>query len=196
MGTTLISGDLVPFNGFSQITLGTATSPFHGVYSTTLYNANGELRINDVTATAPIRSDIASGTVNLGIDHDTTLQVIDGRLSVKPLIRFNEDYDLRYMDPLKVDWDEDGLGGDMFLDTDEDDFQLNEGKLKIKERTYKGFGGVKIGGPTDVDFVDEWLDWGDVVPKMSGIRLQTTDDFTQVTGSLQIRPKGLGQIPY
>ncbi|KAJ3045611.1 hypothetical protein HK097_001171, partial [Rhizophlyctis rosea] len=67
------------------------------------------------------------------------------------------------------------------------------------ETTYKGFGALKIGGVSDFDDFLEFLDDDEMdVPKIKGVRLQTSDDFTQkIGGQLRIAQKGLvGSLPY
>ena len=52
----------------------------------------------------------------------------------------------------------------------------------------KGMGALKVGGVTDVEFLDTFSDGLSDdnlnIPKLKGIRLQTSSDVTQVSGQL------------
>ena len=94
----------------------------------------------------------------------------------------------------------DPTGSNITLDYDDDDFSAtNEGKMKTILLTWKRMGALKVEGVTDVDFLDNFYDGlsdDDLnMPKLKAIRLQTSSDFTQVSGQLSISPRGIGQIP-
>ncbi|KAJ3054133.1 hypothetical protein HK097_002603 [Rhizophlyctis rosea] len=124
----------------------------------------------------------------IGFQHDNTLQIVDGRLSVKPIIRCNNDYDICYKDPVKVKWDEDGLGRELFLDYEEDDFNSQDGKLKTVDLNLVPQGAVKI----------RKADWslGEDNKKLRVIRLDVPEDLQQTGGVLAIRNQGPGRVPY
>ncbi|KAJ3052570.1 hypothetical protein HK097_006039 [Rhizophlyctis rosea] len=144
------------------------------------------------------------GVANINLSIDESLQIVNGSLSVKPIIRMNSDYDLKFASPLVIKWDEetdpqDKLGGTLSLSMNDDDFTIDdEGRLHTVLPTLKGFGAIKVAGLTDVDVIDEWFEDAEdaTIPKITALRLQTSLDFTQLSGKLYIKPKGLGQVPY
>lgn len=144
----------------------------------------------------PLHFDLDTGDEVGGhvyLKYDSTLTIDDaGKLGVsREALRFD------FQSPLHFEANESNVGGVASLLLDGDDFGVENGKLDLKETSYRGFGAVKIGGLSDVDFIDQIISDDDLdLPKVKGIRVQTSDDFTQVTGKLQIKPRGLGQIPY
>ena len=172
-------------------------------------NRHGIMTINTLCApeNSPIRIYKQSGAADLSLRYDDTLQITsDGRLSVVAKILLQSDLEMKTQAPIKLILDsdvdpDDPIGSNITLDYDNDDFSLtNEGKLKTVLPTWKGMGALKVGGVTDVDFLDNFYDGlsdDDLnVLKLKAIRLQTSSDFTQVSGRLSIVPKRLGQIPY
>src|SRR6478609_5902154 len=202
IGDTYISGNLVPFPGSNIIAaLGTATNPFSTVNANTLHNKYGEIKINDLGVNGPLTIDSKENQmVTLNLSYDSTLHLTpQGQLSVVPHIITNADIDLRERpgNPVKIIYDDtEDAGAEVLLDYHEDDFKVEDGKLETIEPTWKGFGALKVGGISDTDFLDEFLEEDLDVPKLKAVRLQTTSDFSQTTGKLQIAPKGIGQIPY
>src|SRR6478609_5268284 len=202
IGDTYISGNLVPFPGSNIIAaLGTATNPFSTVNANTLHNKYGEIKINDLGVNGPLTIDSKENQmVTLNLSYDSTLHLTpQGQLSVVPHIITNADIDLRERpgNPVKIIYDDtEDAGAEVLLDYHEDDFKVEDGKLETIEPTWKGFGALKVGGISDTDFLDEFLEEDLGVPKLKAVRLQTTSDFSQTTGKLQIAPKGIGQIPY
>ncbi|KAJ3032264.1 hypothetical protein HK097_005313, partial [Rhizophlyctis rosea] len=159
---------------------------------------NGELSINAITSTNPLSVTTENGIASLTLKFNNTLTLTkNGELSVRERILTPSNIEFEFADPLHFELDEsDQVGGRVTLKYNDDDFKLDNGKLETIEPTWKGFGALKIGGISDVDFFDDFLDDDLDVPKMKAIRLQTSNDFTQTTGKLHIQPKGLGQIPY
>ena len=208
-GKILISNDVLPFPSSSHlsVSLRRQLSPCTSIHAERLFNSNGEMLLNDITSDHPITITSENGTSNINLNYDNTLQTTsDGRLSVVPKILLQSDLEMKAQASIKLILDsdvdhDDPIGGNINLDHDNDDFSLtNEGKLKSILPTWKGIGALKVGGVTDVDFLDNFCDGlsdDDLnVPKLKAIRLQTSSDFTQVSGQLSIAPKGLGQIPY
>ncbi|KAJ3032345.1 hypothetical protein HK097_005276, partial [Rhizophlyctis rosea] len=187
-----LSGPLMPAGEGAD--LGSGSNPFNQAYVSEIVNKQGPLRVNDVSSAAPIVLINDNGTVTPQLCHDETLLVsADGELGVNA-----DSMKFDFKAPLKLEEDQtDRLGGTVSLLLDGDDFGVEGGKLDLKETTYKGFGSVKIGGLSDVDFLDQVISDDDLnLPKVKGVRIQTSDDFTQLSGKLSIRPRGLGQIPY
>ncbi|KAJ3028287.1 hypothetical protein HDV00_010531 [Rhizophlyctis rosea] len=128
----------------------------------------------------------------------------EGKLSVVPHVLLQSDLEMKTQAPIKLILDSDvtpgdNIGSTMLLDYSPSDFKVsNEGRLESIEPTLKGFGGIKIGGVTDVDFIDDFIHTDASIPKLQGIRLQTSDNFSQAIGSkLSIKPKGIvGSLPY
>jgi hypothetical protein len=203
------SRDLIPFGDHNQ-SVGLIDKPFTSVfatsvYATTLFSRNGELQVNQVTSPEPLKTTLLNGIANVSLTHDGSLQVVDGALSVKPIIRMNSDYDLKFADPLKVQWDdqvdpEDLLGGTLRLDTDSDDFEVDEdtGKLKTRDLLLKGKGCLRVQSTTDADWLDSIFDdlGIDPFPKTKVLQLKASSFFTQNNGTLAVADKPGGQIPF
>ncbi|KAJ3051747.1 hypothetical protein HK097_007235 [Rhizophlyctis rosea] len=204
LGKTILSGSLEPFPS-STVSIGTQELPFTSLHANDIYSRHGKLEVNKVSVSNPLTVQSDAGNVTLGLAYDSTLQTTPGgKLTVVPKILMQSDLEIKATAPIKLILDsdtnpDDPIGLSIVLDFDEDDFGLtNGGKLDLKETTYKGFGGVKIGGISDVDFIDDLVDDEDLnIPKIKGVRLNTSNDFTQVTGSLHIKPKSIvGALTY
>jgi hypothetical protein len=191
----VISGYLRPFG---TVSVGSPEQPFEAAYVNELSNRFGQMKINDAISGSVIDLTIDEGTLKPALRYNDSLTIIDGKLAVKERILLPSNIQFSYDPPLFFQLDEeDRVGGKVWLKYDEDDFAVEGGKLDLKETSYKGFGGISVGGLSDVDFIDEVISDEDLnLPKLKGIRLSTSDDLTQVTGKLAVRPKGLGQIPY
>ncbi|KAJ3026113.1 hypothetical protein HDV00_012191, partial [Rhizophlyctis rosea] len=163
------------------------------------------MTINDLFVADGINVTKNNGVADISLNIDSTLQFTpEGKLSVVPHILLQSDLEMKAQAPIKLILDSDVTPGDpigstMLLDYSPSDFKVSdEGRLESIDPTLKGFGGIKIGGISDVDFIDDILDSDASIPKLQGIRLQTSDDFTQAIGSkLSIKPKGIvGSLPY
>lgn len=139
LGDTYLSGILKPFPHSNVLTqIGTSESVFAAGHFRDLFNQYGVLSINTMSSSAPLDVAIDSGMANVTLQYDETLSVVNGQLSVKPILRMNNEHlDLRFQDPIKILWDEiadpvDTFGGKLFLDYSDTDFTVsNEGKLSI-----------------------------------------------------------------
>ncbi|KAJ3028977.1 hypothetical protein HDV00_009898, partial [Rhizophlyctis rosea] len=193
IGKTYVSGVIQPSRTTNVITqLGTSENPFNAIYGESYFNRFGELRVNQIDGVSPINViDNKNGIVGLGLSYDSySLQVVDGKLSVKPRILYNNDYDLRYRDPIKVAWDvdrdpSDTLGGELFLDFEDDDFNLDNGKLKAVPLNITGQGAIDV----------RKADWtlGENDAKLRVVKLDVSEDFQQTGGVLAIRNQGNGK---
>ena len=207
-GENYVTGTIKPLSNFNNFTsLGSLDTPFSEVHANYIYNSFGQIKINDLTSSVPIVTHLSDGVADIHLSIDGTLQITpDGKLSVVPKILMQSDLEMKATAPIKLILDSDvtpgdPIGSNIVLDYDNDDLSINEeGKLKTILPTWKGMGALKVGGVTDVDFLDNFYDGlsdDDLnIPKLKAIRLQTSSDFTQVSGQLSIAPKGLGQIPY
>ena len=199
LGTTLVSGNILPFPG-SQISIGNPQSPFDTVFANSLSNGFGELLVNDVSTVAPLTRQIEQGVANLSLLFDNTMTLnASGELGVRERFLTPSNTEFEFSDPLHFTANDELVeGGTVTLKYNDDDFKIEEGKLHAVLPTVKGFGALKVAGITDIDIIDQWLDDAEDqnIPKLQAIRLQTSDDFTQLSGKLYVRPKGLGQIPY
>lgn len=159
-------------------------------------NQFGAMTVNDLQAGGPISINKNRGIADITLHYDNTLQIVDGQLSVKPIIRFNEDYDLRYDSPLVIRWDEDGLGGDLGLSLDSDDFKVDDhGRLDLIETNYEALGGLQIVG-ADTEGLEDLFDTDLPGTKKKIIKMLTSDDLTQGGDRLSISSKGVNRVPF
>ncbi|KAJ3027889.1 hypothetical protein HDV00_010788 [Rhizophlyctis rosea] len=163
-------------------------------YAESHFNRFGELRVNQIDGVSPVNViDNKDGLVHLGLSYDSSLQIVDNKLSVKPRILYNTDYDLRYRDPIKVAWNvdrdpSDTLGGELFLDFSDKDFNLDNGKLETVDLNLTGQGAI---GVRKAD-----LALGEVDEKLRVIRLDISNQFQQTGSVLDIRSQGAGRVPF
>jgi Chaperone of endosialidase len=194
----LVSGSILPFRG-QEVTLGRTERPFAFAYISEVSNKFGLMKVNDVSSGNVIDLITEKGVITPSLRLNDTLTIdSDGKLGVRERILTKSNLEFSFSDPLHFELDQnDQVGGHVQLKYDPDDFEVAEGKLRSKEMVYKGFGAVKIAGLSEFDdLLDEITDDEAKLPKAMGIRVQTSDDLTQISGKLQVRPKGLGQIPY
>jgi hypothetical protein len=196
----LISGTLRPFHAAH---LGSEESAFTSLHASQVFNQNGELAINNMLTLEPLTLVEGNGVAQVGLSIDDTLQVNEGKLSVRPIIRMNNaNLDLRFRPPLNIAWDEledpkDTYGGELYLNFSPNDFKVSEQKLESIEVTLKPLGALYMGGVTDIDFIDDLLNVDTGIPKLKLLKLKASDDFTQVGGTLRISQKGIvGSVPF
>ena len=138
-------------------------------------------RLTTLNHPNPIVIDNKEGVAKIALAHDSTLQVTqEGKLSITPKILLQGELDMRAKAPIQLVLDPDVnpadvIGSEVTLLYDEDDFSINDhGKLKTVLPTWKGMGALKVGGVTDVDFLDNFYDGlsdDDLnVPKLKAIR--------------------------
>ena len=183
IGTIYVSGTIRPFpNTTSIVSLGTIDHPFHQIRGESDCNRFGEVQINSITSSAPIVTNTQNGIAGISINYDSTLNVTPSRqLSVVPKILMQSDLEMKATPPVKLILDSstdplDPIGSNIVLDYDNDDLYINdEGKLKTILLTWKGMGALKVGGVTDVEFLDIFYDGlsddGLNIPKLTSIRL-------------------------
>lgn len=76
----LIGIGLRPFA--SGINIGSITEPFQSVHSISIYNHHGLMRVNEISADAPLHATIDAGTCSISLDYDpSTLEIVDGKLT-------------------------------------------------------------------------------------------------------------------
>ena len=105
------------------------------------------------------------GVADIQLSIDNTLQFTpDGKLSVVPKILMQSDLEMKATAPIKLilDSDVDPLDpiiSTLLLDHDHDHFEVSDsGKFDHIEMSYKGFGGIKIGGVGDFDdILEDWF---------------------------------------
>ncbi|KAJ3052126.1 hypothetical protein HK097_006850 [Rhizophlyctis rosea] len=97
------------------------------------------------------------------------------------------------LDPIKIEWDQqknpnDTLGGTLFLDYEEDDFNIEDGKLKSVPLNITGQGAIDV----------RKADWslGEDDTKLRVVHLDVSEDFQQTGGRIAIRNQGNGRVPF
>ncbi|KAJ3026235.1 hypothetical protein HK097_006500, partial [Rhizophlyctis rosea] len=170
-----------------SVNIGSPDKPFGSIYANQLHNKWGSLEINTVSTNEPLTSQNEEGNVSLGLKHDGTLTVTPNGLSVVPKIILQSELDLKDQAPIRLIPDtevdpNDLIGTRITLQYETDDFEVDDsGRLHTILPTIKGFGAIKAGSLSDVDVIDEWFDQAEdaTIPKVTALRLQTSDDFTQ-----------------
>ncbi|KAJ3029760.1 hypothetical protein HDV00_009446, partial [Rhizophlyctis rosea] len=156
----------------------------------------------NVVINASYTGNVGSGTITyITVSISTVLEVtgtminvVDNQLSVKPIIRHNNDYDLKYSDPIKIKWDDvddanDILGGTLLLDYNEKDFTLDDnGQLQSVDLNLVAQGAMSV---RKSDF-----SLGEIDEKLRVFKIDTSDQFQQTGGVLDIRSQGAGKIPF
>ena len=90
LGTTLVSGDLIPFSG-TRFSIGSESAPFKQVFAHTYTNGYGDLMVNDVSASAPLTRHFDQGVATLGLNIDSSLRIVDDHLSLSPQVLFEDE---------------------------------------------------------------------------------------------------------
>ena len=195
IGATYVSGTIRPFPNTTSVTssLGTLGSPFHQIHGEKLINCWGRMRINTITSSAPIVTTTENGVSDTHLSIDDHLQIVNNALSVKPRILYNNDYDLKYKDFIKIEWDsvespQDTLSGTLFFHYNEDNSNLEDGKLKSVDIHLTGQGAIGVRKA-------DWSLGGDDV-KLRVSSLDVSEDFQQTNGVLAICNQGSGGVPF
>ncbi|KAJ3024558.1 hypothetical protein HDV00_000874 [Rhizophlyctis rosea] len=150
--------------------------------------------INDLFVADGINVTKNNGVADISLNIDDTLQFTSkGKLSVVAHLPLQSDLEMKVQAPMKLTLHSDVTPGDpigstMLLDYDREDFNVTDsGKLKTNDLNLVGKGNLSI---RKAD-----LSLGELDSKMRVISIDTSDDFTQVGGKLQIKGEGAGRIP-
>jgi len=193
-----ISGTLMPVG---DAHMGSSLRPFQSVRAGSLYNSNGLLSVNSVTASAPLLPSHTLGVANMSLNYDpNTLQLVSGQLSVKTSIQNSSEVNISYTAPLSMVLSN-ATTGNVALNYATSDFQVEEGQLKIKEGFTKGIGAIKsFRGVSElieegIEFLSDFVP-GDYADNVVLISVKTSGDFQQTGNTLAVKSKGGGRIPF
>lgn len=102
------------------------------------------------------------------------------------------------LDPIRVTNDAGLLS--VTLNTDSDDFKLDEktSKLKTRDIDVRGSGAIRVQSTTDSDFLDSiFSTYGiDPFPKLKVLQLKASSFFSQTNGTLSVASRTSGCVPF
>ncbi len=199
-----ISNSVLPI--FGNVDIGSSSKPFHNIHANdvrgvNLWNMWGSMNVNNISANVPLSSvnNAGTSTITLNID-ENTLQIVEGKLSVKTSILNSDDISVSYTTPLSMNL-QNATTGVVSLNYNIGDFNITEGKLSLPNDFLKSRGCLhsynkltefagEIGDYFENIIPDSW----DVNARF--ILMKTSSEFEQVGGKLQLKSPGGSRIPF